>query len=321
MKPLDFALIGAQKAATTSVFHYLKAHPQVALPESKEAPFYSWDHWFEAGWTAFAANHFARAASDRLWGTATPQYMMDPAVPARLRAHAPGIRLIALLRDPIARAYSHYTMMVRRGHETRDFDTAIAACLEPAALATARTTRPPGAARPVTEFAEASETPFYVVWGEYGRILAGFLAEFPRDQLLVQPSADYTEAPRERFAELLAFLGLDPQTVPANVGTVYHKGRQRTVIPPAWRHALRRNPGFRLLWERLPERLRERLGTWYDRVNEGQGRATPPRAEAAPEPISEATRDALAAHFAPDLEGLEARLGHAIPGLLARRTP
>jgi hypothetical protein len=65
---LDFIVIGAQKAGTTSLFQHLKLHPEIALPRSKEAPFFSHDRGtptpYTSGWTAYMERLVAESTSD-----------------------------------------------------------------------------------------------------------------------------------------------------------------------------------------------------------------------------------------------------------------
>ncbi len=182
---LDFIVIGAQKSATTTLFQHLHHHPEIALPSGKEWPFFSHDPIYERGWGAYLeslAGNGGVSDPARSWGTVTPQYMvggvlnttLDPlaagyderTVPRRMHERLPDVRLVAILRDPVARAVSHHRMVVRRGGELRSFDEAIDELLAPAALEEARR-------RP-------AESSGYVVWGEYGRILAGYLGPSPR---------------------------------------------------------------------------------------------------------------------------------------------
>ena len=113
LKPLDFMIIGAQKSATTALHAYLTEHPRIAMPLAKEAPFFDRGDYGKAAWKAFSEEHFA-ICGDRLRGKASPQYMADPRVPGRIAALMPHTKLIAILRDPVDRAYSHYQMARRR---------------------------------------------------------------------------------------------------------------------------------------------------------------------------------------------------------------
>jgi hypothetical protein len=90
---LDFIVIGAQKASTTTLFEHLRTHPELYLPPGKEQPYFSHDEIHEAGWAQFAASTFAGAPGDVLLGKATPWYMagcpirVDRAPPAPSPTH------------------------------------------------------------------------------------------------------------------------------------------------------------------------------------------------------------------------------------------
>jgi Sulfotransferase family len=127
---LDFLVIGAQRSGTTSLWRHLASHPQVHIPPSKEAPFFSHDRPFARGLAWYLGEFFADADPRRRWGTVSPHYMMGspdadvPEVARRIHATVPQARLIAILRDPIERAQSHHRMVVHRGRETRGFEEA-----------------------------------------------------------------------------------------------------------------------------------------------------------------------------------------------------
>ena len=120
---LDFLVIGAQKAGTTSLFEYLRRHPEVELPPDKEAPFFSHDPTWALGWEPYIERTFGRRDAGKKRGTVTPQYMAggvfgaapgaldghydESTVPLRIQKYAPDVRLIVLLREPISRAISH----------------------------------------------------------------------------------------------------------------------------------------------------------------------------------------------------------------------
>src|SRR5438132_830712 len=74
---LDFIIIGAQKAGTTSLFRYLKGHPEVSMPLEKEVPFFCSDIAYERGFDGYIQRLKGEMIADpaRKWGTATPHYM------------------------------------------------------------------------------------------------------------------------------------------------------------------------------------------------------------------------------------------------------
>ncbi|HEX5313927.1 MAG TPA: sulfotransferase [Gammaproteobacteria bacterium] len=221
MNPRCFFVIGAQKSGTTALFEYLRHHPEVYMPPEKEAEFFTGSDTTPAAWAEYRRRLLTSPRSLRVVGTASPQYMGDPAVPARMAALVPDALLIAVLRDPVERAVSHYKMAVRRGDERRDFARAVREQLQPAALEKTR----------ALPFREVAERDAYVVWGEYARILRGFLHRFSREQLLLVYSEDLRERPREALARVCRHLGIAEGYSPPNLGKLYHVGGARRKLP------------------------------------------------------------------------------------------
>ncbi len=121
LKP-GFVIIGAQKAGTTSLYRYLRAHPRMRRPREKEPGYFSMRADRPLAWYA---RRFPRAPTDRMTCDASASYLRDPRAPARLAEILPEARLVAVLRDPVGRAYSHYQHNVRRGREPRTFRRAV----------------------------------------------------------------------------------------------------------------------------------------------------------------------------------------------------
>jgi len=203
----DALIIGAQRAGTSSLYRYLGAHPGVAPSFRKEVEYFSryasrGEDWYRA--------HFELSAGRRhLRFEATPDYLFHPLAAERAAVLVPGAKLIALLRDPVERSWSHYRHMVRLGYETLPFAEALAAEDERCAPDRARLAEDPD------HDAKALLRYSYVARGRYAPQLAHWLARFPRAQLLVLPSARLFEHPAAAYAEVLAFLGLEPWEPPA----------------------------------------------------------------------------------------------------------
>ena len=135
----DFVIIGAQKSGSSSLFFYLQQHPDVMLPMNVTKEVHFFDRHYDRG-MAWYRGHFpievSRGIASRLrgrrvlTGEATPEYLVHPRVPERIAKELPDTRFIAVLRNPIDRAWSHYQMQVKRTAETRDFDDAIRLELE-----------------------------------------------------------------------------------------------------------------------------------------------------------------------------------------------
>lgn len=336
---LDFIVIGAPKAGTTSLFQYLRHHPEVALPAGKEEPYFSHDARYRRGWAAYmrdlaldgdggAADHVCK------WGTITPQYMIggvfsstsdvmaksdydERTVPLRIHECLPNIRLIACLRDPVERALSHHRMAVMDGRERRSFDDAIGELLRPDALRRAR--RDPR---------ESRESRGYITWGEYGRILAGYLDVFPREQMLVVFTDELERTPAQVMSRIQEFIDVRADFEPHNLEKRYRAGvvdrgfswtspsswisPSSPLSPQGAKRAVARNSAARAVWHAIPPARQRRLARPYHRIATRVvfwNRRHPPnevRANAEPSP---ATLERLREHYAEDGGELAALLG------------
>jgi len=308
MKQLDFIIIGAQKSATTSLFKYLSEHPDIVMPADKEAPFFSNTKLFDKGWSSFVENYFPKASTDKLWGTASPQYMGDPRAARRIAEQNPDVKLIAILRNPIERSYSHYTMSQRRELDNRDFDQVIDELLNEEHLQQYRTTPPPehNFGYENSEDSESNQdTHFYCVWSEYGRILQQYREYFDKDQLLVLYMDELMSDPQCSINKVTQFLGLKEKYTPANLGKIYHKGGSRLFIPNAWKESIKDNSLFRFFWERVPPRTRGYLNYWYEQINVRKNdKKSGPSYQA---------KEKMTQHFMPDIKLLESITDSEVP--------
>jgi Sulfotransferase family len=322
---LDFIVIGAQKAGTTSLFEYLRGHPQLHLPPGKEAPYFSHDSVLARGWETYMDKTFASADPMLKWGTATPSYMVggvydaaiamsvsgradgrydERTVPLRIHEQLPDVRLVAILRDPVERAYSHHRMALMNGEERRSFGQAVDELLHPSSLEKAR--RHP------------SNTTGYVTWGEYGRIMAGYFEVFPREQILVVFTEELERDPEQLLLRVYEFLGISSDFVPDNLGTRYRVGGTNRRLSWSWlrageaRRALVRNPAVRFLWRSLPDAVRRPIDRGFERAVYKVDLWNRRKSADVYDPAA-ATRGRLRAHFAQDADQLAALLGVVPP--------
>lgn len=179
----NFFIIGAAKAGTTSLFHYLDQHPDVFMAEQKEL------HYFCdpdcAQWLSLYQAHFPVDAKVR--GEASTLYTRSPAipgVPGRMAALVPDARLVYLLRDPVERALASWRE--ERFHVTER--------------------------RPAHEAFAIPEDPHnpYVAASRYAEQLQGFLEHFPAQQVLVLDQQELATDPSGLVARVLDFLDLAP---------------------------------------------------------------------------------------------------------------
>ena len=212
----DFLIIGAQKAGTTSLYRYLREHPDVLVePGVGEVHFFD-NHWDEG--ESFYQSHFPRTTTlqahrvetgrPAVTGEKTPYYLFHPLSPERAKATVPDAKLIVLLRNPAERAASQHKMNFNMGLETLSFADAIDA--EPRRVeATFRAIvdgAAPSGGGPVALYS-------YVSRGRYVEQLDRWLAYYPREQLLLLRSEDLLTDPEATFATVLDFLGLGYQPV------------------------------------------------------------------------------------------------------------
>lgn len=229
--PLDFIVIGAQKSGTTTLHMLLRKHKQIYLPLAKEVPYFSDDDRYAAGWEQYERDFYGTAEASQLRGKVT-NYMCDPRSPQRIRDLIPHAKLIAILRDPVDRAFSHYRMCVRRGLDKRAFPAAIIESLRSENIRIARE----------SQYIYRDEPNRYVVWGEYGRILSHYVRLFPAENILVLFNEDLRTDPAGVLNRLLRFLDLPIPWSPPNLGKSYHTGGNKYRFA-AWRSFFRALPG------------------------------------------------------------------------------
>ena len=234
-RPLpDFLVIGTKRGGTTSLWNYLIRHPLV--PRLFPAWNTKTSHYFEENFhrgERWYRSHFPtrrrRDALERRYGgpsrvgEAAPLYMFHPLAPARVAELVPGVRLIALLRDPVERAYSHWKERRTEGREPLGFAEALAA--EPARTAgeRERLIRDPG------YFSEAYDWHSYRARGRYLEQLEPWLERFDRRQLLIVASESLYREPAATYARVLEFLGL-PRYDPGRY-EVYNDRRSAPMDP------------------------------------------------------------------------------------------
>lgn len=177
MKP-RFIGIGVQKAATSWLHDLLGQYSQISVSEPKELDFFS--YYFDRGYEWYE-HHFDAATEGQICGETSPSYLYNPAVPARVKAYAPDMRLIAILRDPVARAFSNHLHEIRKGHLTSSevFEDGL------------------------------KNNPAYTEQGFYFRHLSNWLASFDREQVLVLVAEDIERDPKAELERVLRHIGLE----------------------------------------------------------------------------------------------------------------
>jgi len=121
--PIRFAVVGVQKAATSTLYAMLVQHPQVVDGPQKELRFFIEDHdWDHPDYSTYRRPVLGPA---RLAGDATPVYLFWPQALERMHAYHPGMPLMATFRDPVERAFSQWAMQRNRRTDFPDLPEAI----------------------------------------------------------------------------------------------------------------------------------------------------------------------------------------------------
>ena len=206
----DYLIIGAQRAGTTSLFKYLVQHPAVGRPFlGKGAHFFDTNDSadldaYRAYFPTTAYKWYVKASRRMgfVTGEGSPYYLAHPHAPYRIAETLPDVKLIALLRDPVERAFSHYQHEVARGFEDLPFAAALEQ--EPTRLAgeVERMRSDPS----YNSFALQHHS--YLSRGRYAEQLEVWYGLFPKEQILVLRSEDLFSDPERIYLDVLRFLGL-----------------------------------------------------------------------------------------------------------------
>lgn len=136
----DFLIIGAAKAGTTSLYHYLQQHPEIEMSKNKEPAYFVYKNIRPNNIPKHTSdgyknqlcftlnkyiNNFFYKDGAKKRGENSNEYLYSKYAPKEIYKYNPNIKLIVILRNPVERAYSHYLMNVRSGRETLSFRDAL----------------------------------------------------------------------------------------------------------------------------------------------------------------------------------------------------
>lgn len=127
----NFIIIGAPKAGTTSLYHYLSEHPQVFMSDPKEVNFFSGEEidaqglYYNYNKTKSFEEYkelFSDCSTEKAIGEGSVSYLFYPKTPEKIKEVLPDVKTIVLLRNPLERGYSHYLMDYRLGLVDLSYD-------------------------------------------------------------------------------------------------------------------------------------------------------------------------------------------------------
>jgi hypothetical protein len=208
MKGLDFIILGVAKAGTTSLYHYLKQYPDICLPRTKETWFFDSINYYK-GLTYYYNNYFLEDHCKKVMGEIASSYLYIPFVPGRIKECLPDIKLIAILRNPVHRAYSDWWMLYSLGIESLTFEDALADNLNRLESGVSFDNEDRWQEH-LSAIAEKGQLKYrtYLDYGYYEKQLHRYLEYFPKEQLKVFIFEDLKN-PGRLVREILEFLKID----------------------------------------------------------------------------------------------------------------
>ena len=225
----SIVIVGAQKAGTTQLYAHLLKHPRLFGACQKELEYFSKYHQRSLAWYRSQFPLAWRVSAVRGQTVdASPSYLCVPAALHRLYAALPQAKVIAILRDPVSRAFSGYQHSKTRHRDKRTFAQAVDAELRETPY------------RPRLGSALSPDSPNmrrYVARGYYALQLELLWHFYPRQQTLILDSADLFADTNAACQQVFAFAGIEPLDVQPD--KVYNRGYYEETIDPATAARLR----------------------------------------------------------------------------------
>lgn len=247
-------LVGAAKAGTSALFDMLAQHPGIHPSRIKEPHFFS----HEGKLVAYRGpgddetinrevvrdakvyeQLFAPESTEAVRLEASTSYLYLPDTARNIHRRFPDARIVAVLRDPVERAYSAYLFLIARGYETLSFEDALAA--EPKRIA--------GGWHHIWHYADM---------GRYAEQLARFRAVFPDEQILILEHSALQRAPQDALKRIYRLCNLPPAIINTDM-EVNRSGRPKSLL--AGRLLFQENSFKRMLVPMLPTAARKRVSS------------------------------------------------------------
>jgi len=178
----NFFVIGAMKGGTSSLFRYLRSHPQIATSRLKEPQYFmeerSWNRgltWYESLFPTEADGYIAVGEAS----VGYSRYPVFKGVPERIADCVPQARFIYVLREPVDRMRSHYLQELKRGFERLPIERALL------------------------------ENPIYMDASRYALQLERYLRCFPLERFCLVTSEDLRFMRQVALGRIYRFLGVD----------------------------------------------------------------------------------------------------------------
>jgi hypothetical protein len=305
----DLFIIGAAKCGTTSLYEYLRGHPEIFMSRAKEPRYFAPD--LAVGTHGHDLNHphdetrylalFSEARDEKRLGEASVRYIYSQQAPELIAEFQPRPYIIAMIRNPIDMMYSMHNQRVSEGHEDiADFEEALAA----------EEDRRAGRRIPAGSNSKLS---IYRDRARFSEQLQRWFDRFGRERVHVIVFEDMIADPPGIFRRVLEFLEVDPEYQPETFSAYNksHAPRSRLL-----RSLTRSRVPQWIVWSLLPRVV-------GDRVTRGMVRGfrhSPLNRKPAPRtPLRPELRTQLEAEFSDEVERTGEMLGRDLLSLWFKR--
>jgi len=210
MRLPDFLVIGAARSGTTSLYHYLKSHPQIYFASKKhpEPHFFLKNEEYEKGISYYSDKYFKNVNNDKKAGEISTSYIYQPYVAKRIKKHLPKVKLIAMLRNPIERSFSNYVFTYKNGLDSLSFEDAI--LQEKKRIA-----------NPETQFHSEIQPHAYMDRGRYYKQLMEYYKYFSSDRIHIIFFEDFISNTLGELKKAFKFLGVNSTFTPPGTEKIY----------------------------------------------------------------------------------------------------
>lgn len=206
----ELLVVGGQRCGTTSLFRALEQHPQIIRPTLNKGinyfdiNYHRGERWYAGHFpTSRSVRHRVGDDREAVAFEASGYYLFHPLAPERIARDLPDVKIIAMLRDPVERAFSAWKHESARGFDTEPFDRAIELEEERTRGEVTRMRQEPG----YQSYAHRHFS--YAARSDYPALLGRYYARLPAAQIHVVYSEDFFADPAAEFRQITGFLGVD----------------------------------------------------------------------------------------------------------------
>jgi Sulfotransferase family len=306
----NFLVVGAGKAGTTALYHYLRTHPQIYMSPIKEPCYFSTDirpeNFHPTYRRSYLADYreylrgdmsepvhvayvrtwedylalFRNASGEAAIGEISNTYLFSACAAQEIKTRLPQARIVMILRDPVARAWSHYQMDLRLGYAARSFSEELAQDFR----------------RPAKGWGQSR---LYLEQGLYFEQVKRYLAIFPRSQVFIMFAEEMRTNLPGALSKLYRFLDVAPDFAPPKPPSANEAALPRWV---GVNYIARRSGLVELAGKILPSAIKRRLSrTLYVRSTAR---------------LAEADKNLLVALFRDDVRQLQDLIGRDLSSWL-----